>query len=91
MMPYFQKRMKRLVRFEAHGESLFYHGGYGRDILESNFNNQICNQFKKRGHIKKNCYKLQSKEKLTTNHKGKKLDTFGEIDVIENYLSDGEF
>lgn len=66
------------------------HIGYERGSLKSNSCNKVCNCCKKKGRIKKDCYKLQNKEKLDVNQKGKQPDTLTETDIIENCLSAGE-
>lgn len=58
--------------------------------LKSNFSNQICNYCKKNFHIKKDCYKLQIKEKLDANQKERQSKTSGEANVVENCFSDKE-
>ncbi|KAG8489132.1 hypothetical protein CXB51_017197 [Gossypium anomalum] len=51
---------------------------------------KTCNFFKKKGHIKSECYKVQNKIKReAANQKGKQPESFGEADVVEDY-SDGE-
>ncbi|KAG8503958.1 hypothetical protein CXB51_002230 [Gossypium anomalum] len=51
---------------------------------------KTCNFYKKKGHIKSKCYKLQNKIKReAANQKGKQPENFGEADVVEGY-SDGE-
>ncbi|KAG8474900.1 hypothetical protein CXB51_031553 [Gossypium anomalum] len=51
---------------------------------------KTCNFYKKKGHIKSECYKLQNKIKReAANQKGKQLENFGEANVVEDY-SDGE-
>lgn len=68
------KKIKHLVGSEAHGESPTIHGGYGRrwSKFKFNFSNHVCKYWKKMGHVKKNCNKFHSKEKLTVNHKAEK-------------------
>ncbi|CAI9758132.1 unnamed protein product [Fraxinus pennsylvanica] len=56
--------MKHLVFEAKDGESLVAHGGSGRGESKSKFSNQIYNFCKNMGHIKKDCYKLQNKERL---------------------------
>ncbi|KAG8481083.1 hypothetical protein CXB51_025814 [Gossypium anomalum] len=51
---------------------------------------KTCNFYKKKGHIKSECYKLQNKIKReVANQKGKQLENFGEADAVEDY-SDSE-
>ncbi|KAG8474939.1 hypothetical protein CXB51_031653 [Gossypium anomalum] len=51
---------------------------------------KTCNFYRKKGHIKYECYKLQNKIKReVANQKGKQPENFGEADVVEDY-SDGE-
>ncbi|KAG8501349.1 hypothetical protein CXB51_003524 [Gossypium anomalum] len=51
---------------------------------------KTCNFYKKKGHIKFECYKLQNKIKReAANQKGKQQENSGEADVVEDY-SDGE-
>lgn len=56
--PFSKEKIKHLIEFDAQGEGLIVHSGYERGRSKSNFNNKICNYYKKNGHIKKDCYKL---------------------------------
>ena len=46
--------------------------------------NKICNYCKKNGHIKKECFKLQNKEKKFGNKQGEKSGKSGEANVVES-------
>ncbi|KAG8471703.1 hypothetical protein CXB51_036524 [Gossypium anomalum] len=47
---------------------------------------KTCNFYKKKGHIKSECYKLQNKIKReAANQKGKQTENFSEADVVEDY------
>ncbi|KAG8481120.1 hypothetical protein CXB51_025896 [Gossypium anomalum] len=64
----------------------------GKSKRTSKFSNRgkTCNFYKKKGHIKSECYKLQNMIKRdVVNQKGKQLENSGEADVVEDY-SDGE-
>ncbi|KAG8501296.1 hypothetical protein CXB51_003445 [Gossypium anomalum] len=64
--------------------------GKSKGRLKSSNRGKTCNFCKKEGHIKSECYQLQNKTKReATNQKGKQLENFGEVDVVEDY-SDGE-
>lgn len=70
-----KEKMKHMVSEARDGEGHVVHGGSGRSRSKSKFKNQICNFCKKRGHIKKDCYKLQNKVRLAANRNGKQSDT----------------
>ena len=56
-----------------------------RGKSKSSNKDKTCRYYKKKGHIKFECYKLQNKNKrAAANLKGKQLDYFGEIDVAED-------
>ncbi|KAG8473064.1 hypothetical protein CXB51_035003 [Gossypium anomalum] len=64
----------------------------GKSKGRSKYSNRgkTCNFYKKEGHIKSKCYKLQNKIKReAANQKGKQPENFGEADVVEDY-NDGE-
>ncbi|KAG8482954.1 hypothetical protein CXB51_021884 [Gossypium anomalum] len=64
--------------------------GKSKGRSKSSNKGKTCNFYKKKGHIKSECYKLQNKIKREAmNQKGKQLENFGEADVVEDY-SDGE-
>lgn len=68
---YSKKMTTYLVRFEAHVVGFVVHGDYGRGELKFNLSKQVCNYCKKRGHIKKDYYKLKNKGNLSANQKGR--------------------
>ena len=45
--------------------------------------NKIYNYYKKKGHIKKECFKLHNREKKFENKQGEKSRKFGEASVVE--------
>ncbi|KAG8482734.1 hypothetical protein CXB51_024185 [Gossypium anomalum] len=50
---------------------------------------KTCNFYKKKGHIKSECYKLQNKIKReAVNQKGKQPENSSEADVVEDYNDD---
>ena len=52
--------------------------------------NKICNYYKKKnGHIKKECFKLQSRDKKFKNKQGKKFRKSSEASVVESDQIDG--
>lgn len=57
---------------------------------KSNFDNKVCNYNNENGHIEKDCYKLQNREKLATIKNWQQLEISGEVDVVENHYNDGE-
>ncbi|KAG8489524.1 hypothetical protein CXB51_017540 [Gossypium anomalum] len=64
--------------------------GKSKDRSKSSNSRKTCNFYKKKGHIKSECYKLQNKIKReATNQKGKQPENSGEADVVEDY-NDGE-
>ncbi|KAG8482553.1 hypothetical protein CXB51_024224 [Gossypium anomalum] len=64
--------------------------GKSKGRSKSSNRGKTCNFCKKKGHIKSECYKLQSKIKReAANQKRKQPENFGEADVIEDY-SNGE-
>ncbi|KAG8503382.1 hypothetical protein CXB51_001329 [Gossypium anomalum] len=65
---------------------------YGKSKVRSKSSNKgkTCNFYKKKGHIKSECYKLQNMIKReAANQKGKQPKNSGEVDIVEDY-SDGE-
>ena len=86
------KIMQLIVGPEAHGDSLFVRGRLQeknsgeeqRKRSKSKNSNKICNYCKKNGHIKKECFKLQSKEKKFGNKQGEKFGKYGEASVVES-------
>ena len=85
--------MKQLiVGPEAQGDSLSVHGRpkdknsgeEKRKRSKSRNFNKICNYYKKKGHIKKECFKLQNKEKKFGNKQGEKSGKSGEANVVES-------
>ena len=50
-------------------------------MLKSRNSNKICNYCKKKGHVKKKCFKLNNKEKKLVNKQGEKS---GEASVVES-------
>lgn len=75
--------MNHLIEFEAHEESLV-HGGHEMDNSKSNSGNEVCIYYKKKKHIKSDCYKLQNRENLATIKNGKQPKTSGKADIVEN-------
>ncbi|KAG8483701.1 hypothetical protein CXB51_023428 [Gossypium anomalum] len=66
------------------------HRGKSKGRSKSSNRGKTCNFYKKKGHIKSECYKLQNKIKReAANQKGKQPENSGEADVVEDY-SDGE-
>ena len=59
-------------------------------MSKSRNSNKICNYFKKKGHIKKECFNLQNKEKKFRNKQGDKSWKSGEASVVESDQTDGE-
>ena len=59
-------------------------------MSKSRNSNKICNYCKKKGHIKKECFKLQNREKKFGNKQGEKSGKSGEANVVESYKTDGE-
>ena len=56
-------------------------------MSKSRNSNKICNYCKKKSHIKKDCFKLQDKEKKFRNKQGEKS---GEARVVESYQTSRE-
>ncbi|KAG8472960.1 hypothetical protein CXB51_035039 [Gossypium anomalum] len=66
------------------------HRGKSKGRSKSSNRGETCNFYKKKGHIKSECYKLQNKIKReAANQKGKQPENSGEANVVEDY-SDGE-
>ncbi|CAI9765006.1 unnamed protein product [Fraxinus pennsylvanica] len=84
---YSKEKMKHLVSEAIDGKGLVDRGGSRRGRSKSKFSNQICNYCKKKGHLKKDCYKLLNKERMAASRYS---DTSGEADLVENVVSDGE-
>ncbi|KAG8485684.1 hypothetical protein CXB51_019017 [Gossypium anomalum] len=64
--------------------------GKSKGRSKSSNRGKTCNSYKKKRHIKSDCYKLQNKIKReVANQKGKQPENFGEVDTVEDY-SDGE-
>ncbi|KAG8472215.1 hypothetical protein CXB51_034291 [Gossypium anomalum] len=64
--------------------------GKSKGRSKSSNRGKTCNFYKKKGHIKSECYKLQNKIKSkAANQKGKQTENFGEADFVEDY-NDGE-
>ncbi|KAG8474393.1 hypothetical protein CXB51_033749 [Gossypium anomalum] len=64
--------------------------GKSKGRSKSSNRGKTCNFYKKKGHIKSECYKLQNKIKReAANQKGKQPENSGEADVVEDY-SDGK-
>ncbi|KAG8491575.1 hypothetical protein CXB51_014846 [Gossypium anomalum] len=64
--------------------------GKSKGRSKSSNRGKTCNFYKKKGHIKSECYKLQNKIKMeAANQKGKQPENSGEADVVEGY-SDSE-
>ncbi|KAG8486155.1 hypothetical protein CXB51_019539 [Gossypium anomalum] len=64
--------------------------GKSKGRSKSSNRGKTCNFYKKKGHIKSECYKLQNKIKReAVNQKGKQPENSGEADVVEDY-SDSE-
>ena len=97
---YSKEKMKQLVvGFEAQREGLVVwrrtqkrnSGGDARGRSKSKNRDKVYNYYKKKGHIKSECYKLQNKNKrVAANQKRKQSDNSGEASVAEDDYSDGE-
>ena len=61
-----------------------------RKMSKSKNSNKICNYCKKKGHIKKKCFKLQNREKKFWNKQEEKSGKSGEASVVELDQTDGE-
>ena len=94
-----KEKMKRLiVGPQAHEDSLFVRGrpqekNYGeeqRKRSKSRNSNKICKYCKKKGYIKKECFKLHDKEKKFENKQGEKSRKSSEASVVESDQTDGE-
>ena len=93
-----EKIKQLIVGPEAHGDSLFVHGkSQEKNSSEeqmkrskSRNSNKFCNYYKKKGYIKKKCFKLQNKEKRFGNKQGEKSRKSSEVGVVESYQTDGE-
>ena len=92
-------KMKQLsVRLEAHEDSMFVRGGLQeknssekqRKRSKSRNSNKICNYCKKKGHIKKKCFKLQNMGNKFRNKQGKKFGKSVEASVVKLDQTDGE-
>ncbi|KAG8489688.1 hypothetical protein CXB51_017740 [Gossypium anomalum] len=74
-------KMKHLVERNPHSKSK------GRS--RSSNKGKTCNFYKKKGHIKSECYKLQNKiKKKAENQKGKQPEQSDEAEVVEDYNDD---
>ena len=88
-----EENMKQLIIGpEAQRDSLFVRGrsqekNFGeeqRKRSKSRNSNKICNYSKKKGNIKKECFKLQNKEKKFMNKQGEKSKKSSEAGVVES-------
>ena len=59
-------------------------------MSKSKNSNKIFNYCKKNGHIKKECFKMQNREKKFENKQGEKSGKSGEASVVESNQIDGE-
>ena len=59
-------------------------------MSKSRNSNKICNCCKKKGHIKKECFKLHSREKKFKNKQEEKYGKSNEASVVESNQFDGE-
>ena len=55
-----------------------------RKMSKSKNCNKICNYYKKKGHINKECFKLQNRDKKFRNKQGEKSRKSGEANVVES-------
>ena len=91
--------MQQLMNIsEASEEGMFVHGR----LQERNFSNderrrsksrnadKICNYYKKKGHVKTGCFKLQNKKKRMVVNQGKQPEKSSEAGVVELDYSDRE-
>ena len=53
-------------------------------MSKSKNSNKICNYCKKKGHIKKECFKMYNMEKKFGNKQGEKYGKSGEAIVVES-------
>ena len=88
-----------MVGSESQAEGLVIWGrtqerNYGGDVRgrsKSSNKEKTCRHYKKKWHIKCECYKLQNKNKtIAANQKGKQLEKSDEASVVEYEYSDGE-
>lgn len=64
------EKLKHLVRvISSDGEALVSHGSRRRGRFRQS-SNVYCIYYRRRGHLKKDCEKLQAKGDLATNHRG---------------------
>ena len=89
---FYKEKMKQLIiRPEAQGDSMFVCGrsqekNYGeeqRKRSKSRNSNKICNYCKKKGHIKKGCFKLHNREKKFGQKQREKSGKSSEVSVVE--------
>lgn len=70
MMICFQMRRSSLLDLKLRQSALLFvrvfFGGYKIYIFKLNYNDKMCDYCKNKGHIKRNFYKLQNKDKLVT-------------------------
>ena len=59
-------------------------------MSKSENSNKICNYCKKKGRIKKECFKLHNREKKFGNKQGEKAGESGEASVVESYQTNRE-
>ena len=88
-----------MVGFESQVEGLVIRGrthernsgGDARGRLKSSNKDKTCRHYKKKWHIKCECYKLQNKNKrATANQKGKQLEKSDEASVAKYEYSERE-
>ena len=89
----FKEKMKQLiVGPKEEGDSLFVRGrpqekNFDEEPMKrskSKNSNKIFNYCRKKSHIKKECFKLNNKEKKLGNKQGKKSRKIGEASVVES-------
>ena len=93
-----EKIKQLIVGPETQGDSLFVcdrpkeknYGEEQRKMSKSRNSNKIFNYCKKKGHIKKKCFKMQNREKKFRTKRGEKSGKFGKDSVMESDQTDGE-
>lgn len=84
-----KEKMKHLVgaTTSSDGDALVSHGDRRRGRPKVNFSNVYCFYCKKKGHVKRDCDKLQAKGNLVANNRGQSSNS-DDANITE-YLSDG--
>lgn len=85
-----KEKMKHLLGdSETQPEGLVARGR-NQERTSARNENKYCKYCKRKGHAITDCYKLQNKNKATTEPKGKQQTNFGQVSVAEDSCSDGE-